>query len=50
MVNSEELIGTTENRRYRRGASWTDVVITGFNCIYLLSCLIWRAVHLKFQE
>jgi hypothetical protein len=21
MVNSEELIGTTENRRYRRGAS-----------------------------
>jgi hypothetical protein len=32
MVNSEQLIGTTDLRRNRRRFAQTGVVITGFDC------------------
>jgi len=34
MVFSEEIIGATEYLRYRRSVPYTDVVITGYDCIY----------------
>ena len=35
MANSDELICTTEYRDYKRGVVQTDVVITGFDCIFV---------------
>ena len=43
MVNSEELIGTAQICRYRRGVAQTGVVITGFYCTLV------KAQNIKFH-